>query len=354
MKILVVSNMYPSKKYPSYGIFVKNYCNQLEELGINYDTAVMKKGSNIIMKMLRYILFYVTTFVKCVVRRYDVVYIHYASNSSIPVLWANKIRKINVYTNVHGSDVVPENKKQEKLQKYTRRIIDKSTKVITPSEYFKEYVCKKYNVTEDKVCVSYSGGIDSKVFYKHKDKTKKDILVMGYVGRISYGKGWDTLLKACSHICEKKYKLLMVGSGPMSSEMDKLISELGIRDNIEIFPLLEQNKLRDIYNEIDVFVFPTEREGESLGLVAVEAMACGTPVIASDFAAPSSYVINGVNGYKFEKGKETDLASTIESFMGLDVLKREELSIGAIETAKKYEKSKVLEQMRYILLGGGL
>ena len=354
MKILVVSNMYPSKKYPSYGIFVKNYCNQLKELDINYDTAVMKKGSNIIMKMLRYILFYVTTFIKCVVKKYDIVYIHYASNSSIPVLWASKIRKINIFTNVHGSDVVPENKKQEKLQKYTRRIIDKSTKVITPSEYFKEYVCNKYNVKEDKVFVSYSGGIDSKVFYKQKEKTKKDILIMGYVGRISYGKGWDTLLKACSYISKSKYKLLMVGSGPMSSEMDKLISELGIRDNIEVFPLLEQNKLRDIYNEIDVFIFPTEREGESLGLVAVEAMACGTPVIASDFAEPSSYIINGENGYKFEKGKENDLLSAIESFMRLDVSERETLSIGAIETAKRYEKSKVLEQMSCILFGGAL
>jgi UDP-N-acetylglucosamine transferase subunit ALG13 len=90
MKILVVSNMFPDSKHPSAGIFVKKFCDEISEIGINYDLAVMKKPDTKIKKIKNYLQFYIGTFVKLMVNRYDVVYIHYASHSSIPVLFASK------------------------------------------------------------------------------------------------------------------------------------------------------------------------------------------------------------------------------------------------------------------------
>ena len=57
MKILVVSNMFPSKKNPSYGTFVKNFCDQLEELKIDFDISVMKKSKGKVSKIVSYIFF---------------------------------------------------------------------------------------------------------------------------------------------------------------------------------------------------------------------------------------------------------------------------------------------------------
>ena len=110
MKILIVSNMYPSNKYPAYGTFVRNFCEQLTELGINYDLSVMHKSANKVSKIWRYFYFYVKTLIKCLNGEYDIIYVHYASHSSIPVIIAKKLnRKLKVYTNGHGSDIVPEN-----------------------------------------------------------------------------------------------------------------------------------------------------------------------------------------------------------------------------------------------------
>ena len=60
-KILVVSNMYPNNKYPSYGVFVKNFCDQLTELNIHYDISALTKTQNKALKIIKYIYFYIRT-----------------------------------------------------------------------------------------------------------------------------------------------------------------------------------------------------------------------------------------------------------------------------------------------------
>lgn len=351
MKILVVSNMFPSDKYQSYGVFVKNFCEQLQDLGIDYSLSVMKKGSNVLSKFCRYAFFYVKTCIKCVVGKYDLVYVHYASNSSVPVLLALKFRKFNVYTNVHGSDVAPQNKKQEKMQKYTRKILDISEKIIVPSYYFKDYVADKYSIEKEKIYVSFSGGVDLNVFFPDNEKVLTSKITVGFVSRISYGKGWDVFLKACAKLKEYNFKIVIVGSGSLDNEMEQLIRELELEELIDRYPMLSQHELRDVYSGLDVFIFSTCLR-ESLGLVAIEAMACGVPVIASDYAAPSYYVQDGVNGYKFKKGDDDDLAKKIEHFLKLSIEERKRLCAGAIETADKYKKESVTLQMKAILFGG--
>lgn len=335
MKILIVSNMFPSKKYPSAGIFVYRFCEILNVIGISYSKSVMQWTTNKYRKVLNYMSFYIKTFVHCVLGRFDKVYIHYASHSSAPVLLAYRIRKFSIITNCHGSDVVPENSKQEKMQKYTKSILAVSDKVVVPSEYFKELVSSKYSIDKNKIIVSPSGGVNKRIFYKEKDRESGNELKIGFVGRISYKKGLDTLLKACSML-SIPYSLMIVGNGPEYQDMKKLVDELGLNEKIEWLDLQPQEELRHIYNNLDAFIFPTERDGESLGLVAIEAMACGTPVIASDHAAPKYYVKDGVNGYKFTMGDENALYDTITKFAGLSDDERRTMSDECLKCAEAY------------------
>lgn len=348
MKILVVSNMYPDEKHPSYGVFVKNFCDQLEKLNIQHSLSVMKKADSKLQKLVGYVIFYLETFLKSLFGRYDLIYIHYASHSSAPVLLASKIRKNRIYTNVHGSDVVPENRDQEKMQKYTRSILNVSEKIIVPSEYFKNYVAKKYTLDPHRIHIVYSGGVNKQMFYSDNEKRQNERLKIGYVGRLSFGKGWDTLLEACAKITDIDYELILVGNGPEEEIMNQMIQELKLQKHITRYNLLSQEELNAIYNEIDVFAFPTEREGESLGLVAVEAMACGTPVIASDFAAPADYVHDGENGYKFVVGDAENLANAIRQFYHLSAEERNKMKDNAKRTAEEYSVENVLNQMKMV------
>lgn len=344
MKIAVLSNMYPDAQHPSYGVFVKNFCSLLDEMDVDYDRYTMRKADSVVGKIKGYFVFYFITTLLLLFKRYDLVYIHYASHSSQPVLWTYPLKKQRIFTNVHGSDVVPENAVQERMQKYTRRILAISEKVIVPSEYFKRLVCQKYGISEKLIFISPSGGVNEMVFYKEKEKTYSEILKLGYVGRISYKKGWDTLLKACSQLTIP-YSLIVVGNGLEYKQMRLLAESLKIDEHVTWRDLLPQEQLRDVYNDIDAFVFPTEREGESLGLVALEAMACGTPVIASDYAAPAYYVTNGVNGLKFKCGDSNALAEAVIRFRLFTEDEKKEMGKMAIKTATEYNQETILKGM---------
>ncbi len=348
MKLLVVSNMYPSAAFPSYGVFVKNFTNQLDMLGIAYDLAVMRKGKGKFQKLWGYVSFYASSFLKSLFGKYDAVYVHYASHSSPGILIARKLRKFTVYTNCHGSDVIPENPQQEQMQKYTRRTLALSEKIIVPSAYFKQVVKGKYTVPDEKLFVCASGGVDTGIFHPGDYKQNRPF-TMGCVGRISTGKGWDTLISACS-LLDGEFVLRIVGDGPEKGAMLELIQTLQLQDRIKLEGLLPQSELPRVYHSIDVFLFPTRRAGESLGLVAIEAMACGVPVIASDFAAPAYYIKDGKNGYKFPVEDSKALAETIDKFRRLSPEALQILRQGALETAKEYEMGAITAALKTILL----
>ena len=126
-----------------------------------------------------------------------------------------------------------------------------------------------------------------------------------------------------------------------------MAKKINIAKDLIRFSLLPQNELVSIYNISDAFVFPTRREGESLGLVAIEAMACGTPVIASDFAAPKYYVCNDINGYKFEKGNSIELANIMEKFI-LKEYSKQKLIHNCLKTARAYDSKVIADELKKI------
>ncbi len=159
-----------------------------------------------------------------------------------------------------------------------------------------------------------------------------------YAGRLVKGKGYDVFLRAARRLedrgCGGNY--LVVGEGDCSRDFDRLVNELELTGRIVRFPLLAQNKLAELYRMADVFIFPTMLK-ESLGLVAIEAMSCGLPVIGSDCAALRYYIQDGVNGYRFPAGDDEALAERMERLTegNCDM---EKLREGALHTAQKYGK----------------
>lgn len=363
MKMLVVSNMFPNKRFPSYGIFVKNFCDQLDALQISYDLSVMKKSEWKAGKFLRYAGFYLKTISRIMFSRYDLVYVHYASHSTPPVLWANKLKKQRIFVNAHGSDVVPENAKQEKMQKYTWQILQVSERIIVPSAYFQHYVSEKYQLPLEKIWIYPSAGVNPAVFYpmrqeeidniRNRMNLPKDQPIFGMISRASAGKGWDTFLKACKKYVEQHSDahFMFVGDGVEFGKFKEMQLALHLDGEITVIDhLVSQDILAQLYNAIDYLVFPTQREGESLGLVALEAMACGTPVIASAYAAPKDYVRDGENGFQFQMGDSNELCSRIrravECFVKPEYAK---MCQNAQKTASSFLVSAITQNLREIL-----
>lgn len=355
MKILVVTNMYPDKKHPNYGVFVKKFCEQLSDIDINYDLIKINKTTSKFNKMINYFLFFIKSFFVPIFKSYDYVYIHYVAISGLAVVIARKFKKFKIIANAHGSDIVPENTVQEKKMKNTEKCLLIADKIVVPSDYFKDVITTSYEgkIDVSKIYVYPSGGIDKNTFYKMSVDKIKDACktyqlnsqkkYYGYCGRIDKNKGIDTLIEAISdkRIIDSDIDFIIVGSGLYNDEMKKLIDKKGLQDRIHCFGMMTQEQLNDFYNIFQCFIFPTERKGESLGLVAIEAMACSTPVIASDFSAPKYYIKDNYNGYKFEVSNIHDLADKIYKLLCLDQDDYKKLCDGAYHTSVCYRRENI-------------
>ena len=139
-----------------------------------------------------------------------------------------------------------------------------------------------------------------------------------YVGRFSPLKGIDRLLKAMTRLRQqKRLRLVIIGgdgrTAPDSIELQRLSSELGIQHLVRFAGRIEQDDLPPYYSAADLLVVPSYHE--SFGLVALESLACGTPVIATAVGALDSIILEGKTGCIVADPKPPVFAKAIGDFI---------------------------------------
>jgi len=345
-KILLISNMYPNKFNKHYGIFVKNVEELLKNNNYIVDKVIMYKTKNKFIKLIKYILFHLKVILKGLFNNYDYLYVHFVSHSSLGAIFLKKVKKnIKLVFNCHGNDIIPDSEIDFKNVRRSKKYLKYGDKIVVPSNYFKAILKKDYQIKDDKIFVYPSGGVDTKKFVS-KDMNKKYI---GYVSRIEKDKGWDTYLHMIKELVDKKeignYKFLLVGSGLEETEMNYLVDRLGIRKYIEFKEMVSQKELIELYNKMEIFVFPTRRKSDSLGLVGLEAMACETLVITGDKYGPTDYIKDGVNGFTFHSEDYMDLTSKILEVLKLEEKEKNTIRKNARVTALSYDIDKTKDQI---------
>tara|TARA_B100000963_G_scaffold49152_1_gene37360 strand:- start:3894 stop:4964 length:1071 start_codon:yes stop_codon:yes gene_type:complete len=342
LKLLLVSNMYPDKTYPSFGIFVKKTKEGLEEFGFDIsDCVVMTKKSFKLTRIFFYLKFYIKIFFKVIFRSYDAIYIHFITHCSPAIFILLFFKpKMKVISNTHGSDVLRVNSKL--LRYFSRIVLNKSFLIISPSKYFIKHIKSVYSLTDKNKIITFpSGGIDTD-FFKPLKRSHNDEFTVGYISRIDIGKGWDILIDAINILKLKSLnlKVIMAGSGNQIDQMNTKIKENRLEDIINYIGHIHPNDLPFFYNQFDVFILSSILD-ESLGLVGLEALSCGIPVIASDKGGQISY-LNQKNGILFETGNAHELAMKIHSISNQDLSK---MKYYARETALNYDKEKVFSEL---------
>ncbi len=348
MKIFLISNMYPSSKYPVYGIFVKNFVENLSNKhNVTFVLSVIKgKRKSILSKLTTYIFHYLEIIYKGIFSSYNIIYLHYISHSTLPVLILKLFSNKKLVINAHGSDVIANSLVLKVSSFYIKKLVKYSDCIVVPSNYYQSVIMKKYNINENKFYISPSGGINNVLFQPFKKKKIKKKFTIGYVSRIDKGKGWDIFLDAIIKISSiLSFRAIIVGDGDERIKMLNKIKENNIGHLIEDLGLIPQRDLPNIYNKFDIFVFPTLRKAESLGLVGLESMSCGVPVIGSNIGGPSEYIDEGKNGYKFETGNASELASKIIFYSKLPSSEINLMKKNCINTAKRYDNNLVTQNL---------
>lgn len=358
-KILLVSNMYPSKKSKHYGVFVQNVEGVLKDNGFEIDRVVMEKQNEKILKLFSYIIFYIKTIVKTIFNNYDYIYVHFISHSSLGAVFAKRTSKdVKLILNAHGNDIIADKPFEVKNEKRSKKYLKYADKVVVPSKYFKDLIINKYNIDEDKVFVYPSGGVNTSKFIKidRKEALKNSNLddkysYIGYVSRLDKDKGYDVFLKAIRYLIDNNKitneKFIVVGAGAEQNIFNEMVKELDLKDYLEIRNMVSPDELVSIYNSLDIFVFPTYRKSESLGLVGLEAMSCETLVVASNNYGPTDYIRDKKNGLFFKPKDHVDLANKIIEMKNLNNEERNKMKRKARETAISFDsintKNKIID-----------
>ena len=342
--------MYPSKTDALYGVFVKNFREGLEKEKIVFSAVsfIYGRKANILSKLLAYLKLYFSACFNFVFQKYDIIYVHYMSHNApiLALLLFLFKNKRPLVINVHGDDVTDsEGKEIDNLNRY---VLKRTNLVVVPSSYFKDLILKNYSfLTPNQVFVSPSGGIDSSIFYPII-RPLNDLPIIGMVSRIDAGKGWDDFLKALYFLKSKKiaFKAIIAGRGSEEKKMKSMLQDRELCDEVEYLGPIRQDKLVHLYTKMDVLIFPTKREAESLGLVGLEAMSCGTPVIGGNIAGLKTYIDDGKNGILFQPGDVPALAQSIEKYLSFSDSEKSAMKNAAYETAKKYESTSVTIKLK--------
>jgi glycosyltransferase involved in cell wall biosynthesis len=347
MKILLVSNMYPSDADPQYATFVQNITEALAASAcMKVSTAVIRgRSRHRFEKIYKYLRFFLETLLRVLHGRYDVIYVHYPSHSYVPLLLLGPWRGGRLAVHVHGSDILREARVTRlyfALKRFvSSRALRAADLIIVPSNYYRDVITTVCKVPTERVFVYSSGGIDLKMFCTSTTMLPEGAFRVGYVGRLERDKGLGTLIEALAMLQDTLPDLqaVIIGKGTMEQELRRLVQDKGLAERVSFPGAMQQSVLVRFYNSMHVFIFPTERETESLGLVGLEAMACGVPVIGAQIGGLKDYLKDGYNGFFFEPGSATDLASKILHFYHLDRRTRSRLSEHAIATAQIYDAS---------------
>lgn len=188
-----------------------------------------------------------------------------------------------------------------------------------------------YEVHSDHICV-ISPGVDLGRFHPGDKQAARSALTLPpdeslllFVGRIEALKGIDTLIRAAHLLMsqgERKFRVKIIGGDieeeleMLGSEMQRLRSlarELGVQDWIEFAGSRTQDELPQWYAAADIVVMPSY--SESFGMVALEAMASGRPVVASRVGGLAYLVKDGETGYHVQEGDAGELAARIHQLL---------------------------------------
>ena len=266
----------------------------------------------------------------------DIIHGHYLFPAGAAAVEVGKEMGIKTYVTAHGSDMFELYKSQPLMRPSIRKIFHDADVVLAVSNALRhEIIATGVEGIASKTRLSWNSVDIDKFSTKPNDSFRKennleDKPIVLFVGNLIKRKNVDSILEA-KKIANSDYYLVVVGDGPLYNKLKKKVEEENIRDVIFTG---SRNDVEDIIPSCDVLILPSY--SESFGLVLIEALACGKPVIGSNVGGITEIITEDV-GLLVNPKKVSSIAGAIDKMIN-DEDFRQILSMNARNRAIDFSK----------------
>jgi glycosyltransferase involved in cell wall biosynthesis len=165
-----------------------------------------------------------------------------------------------------------------------------------------------------------------------------------FVGKLRYYKGLEYLLRAMTEL--PTAHLLIVGTGPMESEWRALVRDLGVQDRVIFAGKIADADLPAYYAACDVFVLPSSERSEAFGLVQLEAMAAGKPIVCTELGTGTSFVnVHGETGLVVPARDPHALATALAQLLDDAALRRRMGLAGQVRVRQEFSLAPMVDRV---------
>lgn len=266
----------------------------------------------------------------------DIIHGHYLFPAGAAAVEVGNEKGIKTYVTAHGSDMFEVYKKQAVMRSTIKNVLKNADVVLAVSNALRhEIIATGVSGISNKTRICWNS-VDINRFSPNNENSFKeeyrltDKPIVLFVGNLIKRKNVESLLES-KKISNSDYYLVIVGDGPLFKKLTKKVEEENIRDVIFTG---SRNDVETIIPSCDVLVLPSF--SESFGLVLIEALACGKPVIGSNVGGITE-IINDDVGLLVNPNKISSVASAIDRVINDDEL-RNFLSSNARDRAINFSK----------------
>lgn len=277
----------------------------------------------------------------------EVLHVHYAIPHAYAGYMAKQMLKdegidIPMVTTLHGTDITLVGNHPFYKPAVTFSI-NKSDFVTSVSQSLKDDTLKLFNIKNEIQVIPNFIELD-KIKKEDKSPCQRSVMandeerIITHISNFRKVKRIPDIIAIFNKIQKEiPAKLMMVGEGPEKEKAEQLCRELGIQDKVIFFG--NSNEIDTILCQTDLFLLPSKTE--SFGLVALEAMACGVPVISSNAGGLPEVNKDGFSGYLSEVGDVDSMANNALKILK-DQTDLDQFKKNALITAQQFDIKKIL------------
>lgn len=221
-----------------------------------------------------------------------------------------------------------------------RMVKDLPEMVVVPSENTKKHLLSSARISLSKITVIPCGR--NIVAQEYKKIPVNRQLTIVCVSRLERGKGQDLLLSAFKKISQNNVKLLVIGEGDFATSLQRIIEKNSLQRSVILVGRVPD--ALEYIKKSHICVFPSQWELEGFGLVVVEAMALGKPVVAFNRGPTNEIITDGVNGLLADNGSIESLAAKLQLLIESQKLREKIGKKAAKDFRRRYGISKISDQ----------